>query len=180
MTSNERKLSDLRDSLEGTMASSIRRFIAATMSSIPIVGGAINAVSGAVDDYENMKQTENILSLLKDHDDKIDCIWNAVFGNEPTREKLRYLFNEILGEDIPEKYSYEKDFPYILNPFSREEFRVYENLGWLKITGPCGSVGNFTCKVGSFSKYERKRTDGPGAGYILHVTELFYRGANKS
>ncbi|MBO7059610.1 MAG: hypothetical protein J6W54_00725 [Fibrobacter sp.] len=177
MTENERKLNDLMDSLEDdhSVVPSIRRFVLTSCGSIPGFGGIIGAISNLYDDGKKKEADKQLLSLLKDHDDKIECIWNAVFGNEPTREKLKYLFNEILDEDIPDCYDLNKKYPYILNPFSREEFRVYENLGWLKIEGPFGFVSNFTNHVGNFEKYEKKRIDGCGNGFVLSLTELYYK-----
>ncbi|MBQ5610097.1 MAG: hypothetical protein IIU83_00710 [Fibrobacteraceae bacterium] len=174
MTENERKLNDLMDSLEDdhSVVPSIRRFILMSCGSIPGIGGIIGAISNLYDEGKNKEADKQLLSLLKDHDDRIECIWNAVFGNEPTREKLKYLINEILGEDILDNYASSKKYSYVLNPFSREEFRVYEKLGWLKVDGPCGFVENFTNSIGM--PYEKKRIDGCGNGYTLYLTELYY------
>ena len=139
MTENEKRLNYLRDSLEGSSAASIRKFIATTLGSIPVAGGAISAISGIKDDINSREKDEVILALLKDHDDKLSCIWNAVFGNEPSKEKLAYLFAEILGIDIPQNYIEGNYFAYFMSLFSREEFRIYEKLGWLTIK----NTGNY-------------------------------------
>lgn len=173
MTENEKKLSYLRDSLEGCSAASIRKFIATSLGSVPGFGGMISAISGLKDDHDSKKINEVLLSVLKDHDDKISCIWNAVFGNEPSREKLNYLFCEIFGIEIPTTYIEGYYFVCLMSPFSREEFRVYENLGWLKIKSTGSVISNFSNSIAGHKK-EIKRTDGPGYGYCISLTNLYY------
>lgn len=174
MSENEKRLDYLRDSLEGSSAASIRKFIATALGSIPVAGGPISAISGMIDDWNSKKNDEVIFALLKDHDDKLSCIWNAIFGNEPSKEKLAYLFAEILGIDIPQNYIEGNQYAYLMSSFSREEFRIYEQLGWLSIKGTGSFIGNFTCSIGGFRK-EIKRTDGPGYGYIISLTKQYYK-----
>ena len=173
MTENEKRLNYLRDSLEGSSATSIRKFIATALGSIPVAGGTISAISGIKDDLNSREKDEVILALLKDHDDKLSCIWNAIFGNEPSKEKLAYLFAEILGIDIPQNYIEGNQYAYLMSSFSREEFRIYEKLGWLIIIGTGCYVGNFTNSINGFAK-EKKRTDGDGFGYIISLTKSYY------
>ncbi|MBR6122876.1 hypothetical protein IKQ19_04630 [Candidatus Saccharibacteria bacterium] len=174
MTENEKRLNLLRDSLEGCSAASIRRFVTTALGPVPIVGGLIGSVSGAIDDFGQKKKDEAILSLLKDHEDRLNCIWNAIFGNEPSKEKLAYLFNEILGIDIPQSYIVGNQFAYLMSSFSREEFRVFEKLGWLSIKSTGSYVSNFTNHIMGF-EYEKKRIDGDGFGYIISVSKLYYK-----
>lgn len=174
MTENEKRLNYLRDSLEGSSAASIRKFIATTLGSIPVAGGAISAISGIKDDINSREKDEVILALLKDHDDKLSCIWNAVYGNEPSKEKLAYLFAEILGEDIPQNYIEGNQYTYLMSSFSREEFRIYEKLGWLEVKGTGAYISNFTNRIGGY-EYEKKRIDGDGFGYIISVSKLYYK-----
>lgn len=174
-TENEKKLNLLRDSLEGCSAASIRKFIVTALGPFfSIAGGTISAISGIADDLNQKEKDKAILSLLKDHDDKLNCIWNAVFGNKPSKEKLAFLFSEILGIDIPQNYIEGNQFAYLMSSFSREEFRIYEKLGWLVIKGTGSYIGNFTCCIGGFQK-EIKRTDGPGYGYIISITKQYYK-----
>ena len=173
MSENEKRLDYLRDSLEGSSAASIRKFIATALGSIPVAGGSISAISGMIDDWNSKKNDEVIFALLKDHDDKLSCIWNAIFGNEPSKEKLAYLFAEILGIDIPQNYIGGNQYAYLMSSFSREEFRIYEKLGWLAITGTGCHVDNFTNSINGYAK-EKKRTDGDGFGYVISIKKQYY------
>lgn len=173
MTENEKRLNYLRDSLEGCSAASIRKFIATALGSIPVAGGTISASLGMIDDWKSKKNDEAIFALLKDHDDKLSCIWNAIFGNEPSKEKLAYLFAEILDVDIPQNYIEMNQYPYLMSSFSREEFRIYEKLGWLTIIGTGCHIGNFSNSITGYKK-EKKRTDGDGFGYVISINKQYY------
>lgn len=173
MSENEKRLNYLRDSLEGSSAASIRKFIASALSSIPVAGGSINAISGMIDDWISKKNDEVVFALLKDHDDKLSCIWNAVFGNEPSKEKLAYLFAEILGIDIPQNYIEGNYFAYFMSLFSREEFRIYEKLGWLTIKNTGNYMDKFSNYIDGFG-FEKKRIDSGGFGYIISIKKQYY------
>lgn len=173
MSENEKRLNYLRDSLEGSSAASIRKFIATALGSIPVAGGTISASLGMIDDWKSKKNDEAIFALLKDHDDKLSCIWNAIFGNEPSKEKLAYLFAEILGVDIPQNYIEGNQYTYLMSSFSREEFRIYEKLGWLEVKGTGAYISNFTNRIGGH-EYEKKRIDGDGFGYIISIKKQYY------
>ena len=105
MTENEKKLESIREKLETTKGSGTLHFILNAMAAVPVPGlGVFAAFSGLNSELGQNKLNEKFYSVLKDHEEAINYLWDVIFSDQKTPQKCLLLFDEVLGVCIPETY----------------------------------------------------------------------------
>lgn len=142
------------------------------------IGSCIPVVSAAVAQHTEADQTklnEIIYSVLKDHDDSIKALWDALFDT-PTRAQLAMLFEEVTGLPCPSNLQSCQTVYIVLNPLSVLAFDIYKRLGWMDVV-PYGhstmQLGT-GCSIGPQFIEDKKYGFGLGYSFALVFKEGFF------
>ena len=141
-------------------------------SYVPFVSAAIAADA----EKKQEKLDEIIYAVLKEHDDAIKCLWDALFDTRPTRAQLVMLFEEVTGLAFPSDPKPNQCVYIVLNPLSVLAFDVYKRLGWMEAV-PYGystmQLGT-DCSIGPQFIEDKKYGFGLGYSFALVFKEGFF------
>jgi hypothetical protein len=112
---------------------------------------------------------------LKDHDDSIKALWDALFDT-PTRAQLAMLFEEVTGLPCPSNLQSCQIVYIVLNPLSVLAFDIYKRLGWMDVVPYGHSTMQLSagCSIGKQFIEDKKYPFGLGYSFTLVFKEGFF------
>lgn len=167
------KLNQIVNAFTSAKSVSTLHFICNAIGSyVPFVSAAISAHA----EKSQEKLDETIYAVLKEHDDAIKCLWDALFDTRPTRAQLAMLFEEVTGLPFPSDPKPNQCVYIVLNPLSVLAFDVYKRLGWMEAV-PCGAgtmqLGT-GCSIGPQFIEDKKYSFGLGHPFALVFRDGFF------